>query len=136
MIKIPPPSLPPSLPPVSLQSWYVFQHSPPLDEVEGIAQPQSPQHEEETQDGPLPGTQHQGFGQEHRDVALLLRRRHLQPAGVHPHGTGLVLLGVLQELLDLLQDQGGVGGGQSGPVVEVVEDWKRSIGRTEERELR
>ena len=53
---------------------------------------------------------HQGHRQEHREFPP-------RPA------VAAVLGGVLKELADLLQGQGGVGGGQGGAVVEEVEDW-------------
>lgn len=37
---------------------------PPLDEVEGVTQPQSPQHEQQTEDGPFSCAQDQRLGQE------------------------------------------------------------------------
>jgi len=81
---------------------------PPLEEVEGVTQPQSPQHEQQTEDRPFSCCDHQRLGQGDR-LRLIMMLQHR------------LVLHLLDELIKLLKHQRGVRG-QSGPVVEVMEN--------------
>lgn len=93
---------------------------PPLNEVEGVPQPQSPQHEQETENRPLSGTQHQGLRQEQRHML------YQGPRSITKQGPRSItsVSSLLEQLLDLLKHCCAVDCSQSRIVVEVLKDLK------------
>lgn len=95
---------------------------PPLDEVEGVTQPQGAQHEQQAEDGPLSRAQHQRLGQVDQRVLLSVSRQRRGLVRKAQRASRLVFH-LLQNFANLLKHQCAVCGCQCGAVVEVLENW-------------
>lgn len=95
---------------------------PPLDEVESITQPQSSQHEQQAEDGPFSGAEHQRLRQEYQRMSCIMSHRWHTGLIVIAERVFRLVLHLLQNLINLLKHQSAVCGRQCGPVVEMLKN--------------
>lgn len=107
---------------------------PPLDEVEGVTQPQGAQHEQQAEDGPLSRAHHQRLGQVDQRVLLSVSHQRCALIRMAQRASRLVFH-LLQNLGNLLKHQRAVCGCQCGAVVEVLENWEDKEGGMKEEKL-
>lgn len=109
--------------------------TPPLDEVEAITQPQSAQHEQQTEYGPFSRARHQRLRQKYWHASSSLYQQWPCLVMMSEHVCRLVLC-PFQNLVNLMKHQAAVCGPQCWSMVEVLKNCEETKWEKQQNSIR